>query len=813
MAEYRANVSDFSLKSTWKCTYYIEVKFVGDTTMETYNCSQTTPTTASTTVTFPISLPANAKINSTKVHAVFGSGLTGIALRSVGGKTPSNGWVTLDNPAATATSLAVEFKFKANKDNYESHEGSASTAHQTHNHTSTSTVSEVYLLIDYDVVLTSCGEPTSVRVSPTSAAPGAKLSLSWSGAAAGSGNPITGYQIYRSSSPDSGYSLLTTVSTTSTSGSTTVTAPTTNGAVYYYKVLTLGTYSGYNSGMSSAYASLTCSYEATDAPTSLSLAATNAGPGVAVNLSWTGAAAGTNNPIKGYKVYRADSASDEYTLLDTVTTDSTSGSLSVAAPTTNGESYFYRVQTLGTVDGTDSSLSATYVALTCTYSAPTAPTSLTANGAADLYCLPGTEVTLRWSGASDGANNPITGYTIYQNGQVLVSNLDPSARSYTLTLPEIGGTAYAYSVVAMTSISYSDASPTANVYPYTDPKAPTAITPETKEPVAGSRVKLTWSGAKPGAFNEIIGYNVYRMTSVNGEAVLIESISSTETTASCYVTAHARPTYHYYFRVETVSRYGKSGLSAVYADLVSKEDTGGSSADITVKITPPKPRRKRKFIFGDYDTDLDGQWTVCEWSFEEPEPCTTFVDVPGRLKGPLDMTAAHTDGDTRYGSRTLTVRVESSEGTRMEREGIISRMLNRLHGHRKKITLPDDQTHYAVGRLSVRREYNDMAHASVTITATCEPWRYSNLETTLELEADDNARTAVLVNGGRMIVVPEITITGDNAYVELTANDDITWALTAGTHVLPGLVLHTGYTKLTYTGKGTIAIRYREAIL
>lgn len=813
MAQYKQSVSDLSLKSTWTCTYYIEVDWNNGIADETYCSTQSRPTTASYTQSFPLSLPTNAKINSTRVHAVFGSGLTGCAVKTVGGKVPgSDGFVTIDNPAVTDTSVNVEFKFQAYKDSSSAHDSSATTAKQTHNHTSISIVSEVYLLIDYDIVLSACGEPTSVTVSPATAAPGAKVRLSWSGASAGAGNAITGYQIYRSTNADSGYSLLTTVSANSTSGSTTVTAPTENGAVYYYKVLTLGTYSGYNSGQSSAYATLTCSYTATSAPTSVKLASTNVGPGVAVTLSWSGATAGTSNPIKGYEIYRATSANGDYALLDTVTTADTSSSASVAAPTENGVSYYYKVMTLGTVEDTDSALSTAYAVLTCTFSAPSAPTSVKVNDTSTLYVYPGTEVTLTWTGAADGANNNITGFTIWQNDTVLVNNLSPSVTSYTFTLPQTGGIVYAYTIVAQGEHSASQASEAAQVYAYTDPTAPDSVTSD-PEPVAGSRVKLSWSGANPGGLNAITGYNIYRYTAVNGEGAYVATASTTETSGSYYVDAPSRATYKYYYRVETVCERSSSGISTAYATMTAKEDTSGTSADVVIKITPKPRRKKRKFLFGNYDTDLDGKWTVCEWSFTEPETQTTYVDVPGRLAGPLDMTAANTDGDPRYTSRSLTVRMESSEGTRLEREGIISRMLNRLHGYREEITMPDDQTRYAVGRISVAKDYNDMAHASVTVTATCEPWRYSKMETKLELEADESIRTTVLTNNGRMQVIPEITITGRNAGVILTVNDETTWALSEGTFSLPGLVLNHGYTKLSYTGSGTITIRYREAIL
>jgi hypothetical protein len=135
---------------------------------------------------------------------------------------------------------------------------------------------------------------------------------------------------------------------------------------------------------------------------------------------------------------------------------------------------------------------------------------------------------------------------------------------------------------------------------------------------------------------------------------------------------------------------------------------------------------KRRIIFDDYDTAANF-WTLASWSCPEPEPVTDLVEVPGRIDGPLDFSTVLTD-DISYNSRPLEVRLESSEGTRLERKARIDDMVNKLHGQRVKIWLPDDANRYLVGRLSVVMEYNDMAHAAVNVSAACEPWKYDNDE-------------------------------------------------------------------------------------
>jgi ribosome-binding factor A len=218
---------------------------------------------------------------------------------------------------------------------------------------------------------------------------------------------------------------------------------------------------------------------------------------------------------------------------------------------------------------------------------------------------------------------------------------------------------------------------------------------------------------------------------------------------------------------------------------------------------------KRGLLIGNYDTAA-AQWTLTEWKLSDPQKVTNFVDVPGRRKGPLDLSTALTDGDPIYGSRELTATFECSEGTRLEREEKISEMVNALDGWRVSIVLPDDPYRYITGSVSVARVYNDLAHASVIVTATCEPWRYNATETTVVLTAAEAATTRALLNSGRLAVVPMLQVSGGE--VALTYGSH-SWALSPGVYALPDLLLSHGESVITYRGAGTLTITYREAVL
>jgi hypothetical protein len=148
----------------------------------------------------------------------------------------------------------------------------------------------------------------------------------------------------------------------------------------------------------------------------------------------------------------------------------------------------------------------------------------------------------------------------------------------------------------------------------------------------------------------------------------------------------------------------------------------------------------------------------------------------------------------------------------LEREAVIRNMINQLDGMRWDIYLPDDDFHHVVGRVRVIREYNDLAHAAVTVTAVCEPWKYSNAETVIARTATASKQTVQLINNGRRVVVPTLTVTGSGASVRIEYGT-ASATLSAGTYQLPDLLLRPGSHTVGYSGTGTVAISYREAVL
>lgn len=139
---------DFNLSSTWKCDYMWSNN-------DGYINDQTTPSTVEKTVTFNFNIPAGATVTSAKVHSSWGGTLYGADIKRVAGQTiDSDGFVTVETPSAGDTSMAVVFTFKASADDYRSHwnqGGHNEEGEFVVNHTSSATIKDVYLLLEYTV--------------------------------------------------------------------------------------------------------------------------------------------------------------------------------------------------------------------------------------------------------------------------------------------------------------------------------------------------------------------------------------------------------------------------------------------------------------------------------------------------------------------------------------------------------------------------------------------------------------------------------------------------------------------------------------
>jgi hypothetical protein len=275
------------------------------------------------------------------------------------------------------------------------------------------------ITITYTPPYTSCGYSTSVSVDNQTPDVSSSVLLSWSGATGGTNNSITGYKIYRSTTSGGTYSALTAntrdVSTSESSGSYSVTSPDTYDNSYFYKVKTIGSVTGYDSDLSTVYAQITSTLTtACVASTEISPSTTTPEPNSLVTITWNAGTAGDNNSITGYLLYRDTTSGGTFSTLIGETNSSTL-SASVYSSINDGGIYYYRVKTKGSAgESFYSPLSTVYAQITSTKSSASCG-SPTVVSISDSKPKPLDSLTISWSGAVAGTDNPITGYEIYED--------------------------------------------------------------------------------------------------------------------------------------------------------------------------------------------------------------------------------------------------------------------------------------------------------------------------------------------------------------------------------------------------------------
>lgn len=216
----------------------------------------------------------------------------------------------------------------------------------------------------------------------------------------------------------------------------------------------------------------------------------------------------------------------------------------------------------------------------------------------------------------------------------------------------------------------------------------------------------------------------------------------------------------------------------------------------------------RKAIIGNYDTAAKG-WTLCAYALDPPAWRENLVEVPG-MDGALDL-SPYPSGEVAYSPRTLSITLERSDGTRASREAAIDAMVNALDGKSLKITLPDGVDHYVWGRVRVARQYSNLAHAQVIVSATCDPYRYKAAPTTVTGTVPESGTLSLTLANERRPVIPAVEV---SAAATITfGGKDI--AVGAGTHRSLDIRLVAGNNAITIAAAAgtTVSVTYQEASL
>ncbi len=383
------------------------------------------------------------------------------------------------------------------------------------------------------------------------------VTLTWSAQAA-----AAGFNVYRSTSPVNGFTLLNTgglVTSASYSDSTA-----TGGVIYYYRVAAVDG-QGHSSGsaLTNAPGGPGAPAAPPAAPTGVTAAPTVGG----IALSWT-----AETGVAGFNVYAGSSANGTFKLLNTSgpLSASATGYTDTTAPA--GATTYYEVTAVDSSGG-ESNGAAASAALPA---APAAPTGLTAKGSS-------AGVALNWKAVTNAA-----GYNVYRassaNGTFTLLNGGlVTTTSFTDANAPVGVTSY-YRVTAVSNLGTESAPATASAAVPAPIPAPVAPTGFSATGILGGGVTLKWNA---NTESDLAGYNVYRSAAAAGTFTLLNTGGLLTATSYADSTASAGATW--YYQVIAVDTQGRTSpaatASAAVATAAPAAPTGLQAAVYPTAIT------------------------------------------------------------------------------------------------------------------------------------------------------------------------------------------------------------------------------------
>ena len=263
------------------------------------------------------------------------------------------------------------------------------------------------------------------------------MNLSWSTPLSNGGSPLTGYNLYRSTSSGT-ETLLVNLGVVNSYSDTAVT----NGTPYYYEV-TATNAAGESLISTEASATPTAAVTKPSAPTNL----VATGATGAVNLSWSTPLSNGGSPLTGYNLYRSTSSGTETLLVNLGVVNSYSDTA-----VTNGTPYYYEVTATNAAGESVHSTQATARRQHQGHLVPGVPQSVAAQTASFFS----RGVTVSWRAPASNGGAAISGYRIYRatrSGQeTLYSSVTCTATSCSTTdTGTTSGTTYYYEVAAVNS--------------------------------------------------------------------------------------------------------------------------------------------------------------------------------------------------------------------------------------------------------------------------------------------------------------------------------------------------------------------------
>jgi fibronectin type 3 domain-containing protein len=340
------------------------------------------------------------------------------------------------------------------------------------------------------------------------------VSLSWAAPSSNGGSPVTGYDVYRGTSPG-GESATPIAANVSATGFTDTSAV--NGTTYYYTVAAVNA-----AGVSPHSAEASATPQAT-VPAAPSRLVASGGNGSVV-LSWAVPATDGGSPITGYDVYRGTSPGGESAtpLASNVVTNGFTDTSAV-----NGTTYYY---TVVAVNAAGLSPQSGEASATPQATAPSAPLAVVASGG-------NSSVTVSWSVPASNGGSPISGYDVYRGTSAGGESATPVATnvagtSFTDT-GLVNGTTYYYTVVAVNAAGLSPQSGEASAKPQV-PSAAAFVQRVGSVTASTSRATTTVPVGAPGV---AAGHTLVVSLLLSSTTNRTGAVSATDSAGNSYIVA------------------------------------------------------------------------------------------------------------------------------------------------------------------------------------------------------------------------------------------------------------------------------------
>ena len=206
-----------------------------------------------------------------------------------------------------------------------------------------------------------------------------------------------------------------------------------------------------------------------------------------------------------------------------------------------------------------------------------------------------------------------------------------------------------------------------------------------------------------------------------------------------------------------------------------------------------------------------------------PEPKTEKVDVP-YMDGLLDLTEA-LSSKIRYKNRNLELTFSTIKRNSFYVD--LSEIAKYLHGKKMRVILSDDPNYYFFGRCTINVFKTDKAIGELVINVDADPYKMETDPTSAGQDwlwdpfsfVDgiirsnrfdvDGTGTFTVINR-TMNVSPTFVVSG--SALAVTFNNK-TYDLPVGTTTVTDIILEEGENTLTFTGTGTVVVKYQGGIL